>query len=309
MRALIAQLCRERRIDLLQVEFTHMAEFRDAAPGVPAILVEHDLTFTLYRQLAEHKPTAAAQAEYERWLAFERRWLARYDSVWAMSGEDRARAIDEGSPAGRTFVVANGVDIERFVPREEPAATPEIFYVGSFRHLPNILGFERLRHEIMPRVWARFPKARLRVVAGADPERYWREFLGQSYPAFARGIEVHGFVEDLRPLYAKAAVVVTPLVVSAGTNIKVLEAMACEKAVVTTPVGCAGLGLADGVDALVRKDSPEFAGAICELLDNPQFRAAIAAQARRTVEQRFSWRAIAGEAYQSYLKTLGERAG
>jgi len=308
MRALIAQLCRERAIDVLQIEFTHLAAFRAAAPDIPAILVEHDLTFTLYRQLAEREQTSAAQAEYERWHRFERHWLSRFDAVWTMSDDDNARALDEGSPPGRTFVVANGVDIERFVPVEEATAAPEVFYVGSFRHLPNILGFERLRHEIMPRVWERFPEARLRVVAGPDPQRYWREFLKRDMPAFDPRIEAHAFVADLRPLYAKAAIVVSPLVVSAGTNIKVMEAMACRKAVVSTPIGCVGLGLVNGVDAVIRKESAEFAEAIIELLQDPQRRHAIAAAARRTVEQRFSWRAIAEEAYASYVQLIGAKA-
>jgi glycosyltransferase involved in cell wall biosynthesis len=308
MRALIAQLVRDRAIDLLQVEFTHLAAFRDAAPQVPAILVEHDLTFTLYRQLAEREQTAAAHAESERWYRFERHWLSRYDAVWTMSEDDKARALDEGSPAGRTHVVANGVDILRFGPRDEPAGAGEVFYVGSFRHLPNILGFERLRHEIMPRVWNPFPHARLRVVSGPDPERYWREFMKRDYPTFDPRIEVHGFVQDLRPLYAQAAVVVAPLVVSAGTNIKVLEAMACQRAVVSTPVGCTGLGLLDGQDALIRQESPEFADAIIELLADPQRRRAIASAARRTVEQRFSWRALAEHAYESYIETAAAGA-
>ena len=205
-------------------------------------------------------------------------------------------------------MVPNGVDIERFVPSDEATTSAEVFYVGSFRHLPNVLGFERLRHEIMPRVWSRCPDARLRVVAGPDPERYWREFLARDYPQLDGRIEMHAFVEDLRPLYAKAAVVVTPLVVSAGTNIKVLEAMACRKAVVTTPIGCVGLGLVDGQDALIRKESPEFADAICDLLEDPARRAAIAAAGRRTVEQRFSWRAIAAAAYASYRGVI-EAAG
>ncbi len=301
MRALIAQLCRVRKIDRLQIEFTHLANFRDAAPDVPAILVEHDLTFALYQQFAEREGTRESFAEYERWRRFECHWLSRYDTVWTMSDDDRLRAIDAGSPAERTHVVANGVDIERYTPREEPAAAPEIFYVGSFRHLPNIIGFERLRHEIMPLVWARFPEARLRIVAGPEPERYWREFLNRDYPAFDPRIDMHAFVEDLRPLYARAAVVVTPLVVSAGTNIKVLEAMACRKAVVSTPIGCAGLGLVDGHDALIRKESPEIAEAINLLLADPAQRAGIAANARRTVEQRFSWQAIAERAYESYV--------
>jgi glycosyltransferase involved in cell wall biosynthesis len=304
MRALIANLCREGRADLLQVEFTHMAHFRDAAPRTPAILVEHDLTFTLYRQFAARNPGRAATQEYERWLAYERQWLPRYEAVWTMSEEDRKQAIAEGSPAGGSIVVANGVDLARFVPAP-PAQELEVFYVGSFRHRPNIIGFEKLRHEVMPLVWQRFGAARLRVVAGPDPEQYWRSFQHRDYPReLDPRIRMHAFVEDLRPLYAKASVVAVPLEVSAGTNIKVMEAMACGRAVVSTPVGCQGLDLVDGCDALIRSTPQDFAAAICDLLGDPARREAIAAAARRTVEQRFSWDAIAERAHADYLQLL-----
>jgi glycosyltransferase involved in cell wall biosynthesis len=294
LRALIAELVDTRQPDLLQIEYTHMAHFRDAAPAIPAILVEHDLTFTLYRQLSEKRRDEASRAEYQRWLEFERRWLKAYDGVWTVSDEDRAAAIREGERAPEhTFTVANGVDIERFTPAT-PAQGQEVFYVGSFRHLPNILGFEKLEREVMPRVWERFPEARLRVVAGPQHEQYWKK------RPLDRRIEMHGFVEDLRPLYACASVVAVPLEVSAGTNIKVLEAMASGRAVVSTPLGCAGLGLEDGVDALVRSDWPSFADAVCELLARTELREAIAARARSTAVERFSWTAIANAAYESY---------
>jgi glycosyltransferase involved in cell wall biosynthesis len=294
MRALIASIVREWRPDLLQVEYTHMAHFRDAAPGVPAILVEHDLTFTLYRQLADARPSPESEAEHDRWREYERRWLKAYDGVWTVSETDRAAAVRaSGRPDARTFNVPNGVDVERFRPEPDGPAQ-EILYVGSFRHLPNIIGFEKLEREIMPRVWRQFPDARLRVVAGPRHKDYWTP-----RQVDAR-IEIHGFVEDLRPMYAGAAVAAVPLEVSAGTNIKVLEAMACGKPVVSTPIGCAGLDLIDGVDAVVRADPDGFAAAICELLSDSAARDRIGSRARRTAEDRFSWTAIGERAWRSY---------
>jgi len=301
--ALAAELARKWEPDLLQIEYAHLAGLRDAVPEVPALLVEHDLTFSLYRQLAERKNAGpAAHREYQRWLEFERHWLRHYDGVWTVSEDDRLSAIREGRrPADRTFTVPNGVDVRRFVPYDEPAAAPEIFYVGSFRHLPNVLGFQRLRDEVMPRVWRSFPEARLRVVAGPRHEMFWDRFAPRAPQRnFDSRIEVHGFVEDLRPLYARASVVVAPLEVSAGTNIKVLEAMACGKAVVTTPTGCAGLDLEDRYDACIHADWESFAASVAELLADPGLRRELGARARRTAERRFSWDAIAELAHQSY---------
>jgi len=311
LHALIGELSRKWKPDLLQIEYTHMAAMREAAPEVPAILVEHDLTFSLYRQLAEKKDAgSAAGREYQRWRKFEGHWLAAYDAVWTVSEDDCDAAAREGNRRpGSTFTVPNGVDISRFVPREESPATPEILYVGSFRHLPNILGFAKLRDEVMPRVWSSFPEVRLRVVAGPQHEMFWNRFARtDGPPVFDRRIEVHGFVEDLRPLYAKAAVVVVPLEVSAGTNIKVLEAMACGKAVVTTPIGCAGLGLRDRQDAFIDGDWDAFARSVGELLSDNELRSRVAARARRTAEERFSWTAIAQVAYESYAALAGVRS-
>lgn len=286
MAALIEELRRSRRVDLVQIEYTHMAPFREAA-GKRAVLVEHDLTFTLYQQLGNAE-------EASRWLNLERVAFREYAGIWTMSEEDRARAVAEGARPEATYSIPNGVDLARFQPATAPADTPEVLYVGSFRHLPNVLGYKKLRDEIMPNVWRRVPGAVLRVVAGPDPEKYCGE-SGRD-----KRIVLHSFVEDVRPLYARATVVAVPLVVSAGTNIKVMEAMACRKPVVTTPIGCAGLGLIDGHDACIREHAPAFAEAVIDLLSDDARRERIAVEARRTVEQRFSWEAIADAAFASY---------
>jgi glycosyltransferase involved in cell wall biosynthesis len=304
LRALIASVCRTWNPDLVQVEYTQLASFREAAPQTPALLVEHDVTFSLYRQLAAANPGRETNAEYDRWLRFESHWLGRFDAVWTVSEEDRGLAVHAGSQSDRTFVIPNGVDTSRYVPREEGGAA-EILYVGSFRHFPNVMGFDKLRREIMPHVWNRCPEARLRVVAGPGYENFWRQFSRDGSAELSdQRITVHGFVEDLRPLYATATAVVAPLDVSAGTNIKVLEAMACGRAVITTPAGCAGLGLRHRHDAMICADAAEFGDAVCELLASSGLRSQIASAARRTAEDRFSWTAIAEKAYGSYLDLI-----
>jgi len=287
MDAAIRQAGEEYKPDILQVEYTHMAGYREALPGAPAVLVEHDVTFSLYEQLGDGR-------QFELWHRFESHWLGRYDAVAVMSGDEAAKAHSAGAPAGRTWVVPNGVDTERFTPAAEPAGPPELLYVGSFRHLPNVLGFEHLRREILPRLWQRSPQVRLRVVAGPDYHRFWQR------QTVDPRIQLQGFVADIAPCYARSQIVVVPLVVSAGTNIKVMEALACGRPVVSTAAGCAGLGLRDGEEILVASDPEAFVAALERLIADPQLRRRIGENARQAALARFSWKRAAARAEEMY---------
>jgi glycosyltransferase involved in cell wall biosynthesis len=188
-----------RRVDLVQLEYTQMAEYREDTGAVPVILVEHDITFTLYSQLADFNPEPQARSEYGRWLDFERIALQCSNQVWTMSDEERSIALAHGASRHRTKVIPNGVDLRRFTPAPKPAGAPVVLFVGSFRHLPNLLAFELLRSSIMPSVWRECPDAVLHVIAGPYHERA-AELAGKtalltSHPR----IVIEGFVEDVRP--------------------------------------------------------------------------------------------------------------
>jgi glycosyltransferase involved in cell wall biosynthesis len=291
----MSALIREQaaRADIVQLEYTQMAEYRACAEGKPTILVEHDITFTLYRQLGR---------DYELWERFESKALRSLDMVWTMSERDRELAIEHGASREGSRAVPNGVDLTRFQPSARETAGPAVLFVGSFRHLPNLLAYESLRQTIMPAVWERFPGCRLHVIAGPDHERWARLASKGKLLTPDPRIAIQGFVEDVRPAYRECDVVAIPLPISAGTNIKLMEAMACGRAVVSTPVGCQGLDLEDGADLLVSDLDTGFAEAICSLLADDSKREQISRRARRTAEERFDWDIIARNALDCYLR-------
>jgi ribosomal protein S18 acetylase RimI-like enzyme len=141
------------------------------------------------------------------------------------------------------------------------------------------------------------------VVSGQDPVIYWRQYTGlASLPADDR-VHLLEFVRDVRPLYVEANLVLVPTLVSAGTNLKVLEAMAMERAVVSTHSGCAGLGLQHGVNVWIADEAVDFANAIRTLSQNEELRQQIAAAGRAHVERNFGWQEI-GARQRSLIRRL-----
>jgi ribosomal-protein-alanine acetyltransferase len=199
-------------------------------------------------------------------------------------------------------VIPNGVDLERFRPRAE-APGARVLFIGSFRHFPNVVAFRFLIEEVWPAVRARVPEGRLTVVAGPDPLLYWRQAVGTVSPPEDPTVELLGFVRDVAPLYAGANLVVAPTLVSAGTNLKVIEAMAMQRAVVSTPSGCAGLGLEHGRSVWVADGAEAFAEGVARLLDEHPLRGAIAEAGRHIAEARYGWARL-GELQRALYREL-----
>jgi glycosyltransferase involved in cell wall biosynthesis/GT2 family glycosyltransferase len=293
-RAVMREMIRKHDVALAQLEFTQMAVYAGLAPK--SILVEHDVTLDLYQQLVDRGADEDTRTQLARWETFERDAWRRMDAVVVMSERDR-RTVGEGA-----VVLANGVDLERFQPSADAAEPNRILFIGSFNHLPNILALDWFLRAVWPRLQA---KATLHVIAGSRHEYYLDFYKDKVTPELnVAGVEIEGFVADVRPAYRRAALVIAPLLASAGTNIKVMEAMAMGKAIVSTPAGVNGLDLAAGADFSLAESPEEFAKAVDTLLADPAMRHAMEVTARRTVEARFSWERIAEEQSKLYERLM-----
>lgn len=270
----LAELRAQYNIVLQQTEYTALARYGGD------ILVEHDVTFDLYEQV--HQQTSSLRSWWDliRWRRYERTATERFRRLVAMSEKD-AQLLGTAN----VVVIPNGVDLERFTPEPEFQGT-QLLFVGSFAHFPNVVALRWFIKEVWPLVVSALPQIRLTVIAGRNPELYWSEHVSDER------IQLHGFISDVRPFYAAANVVIVPTRVSAGTNLKVLEAMAMERAVVSTASGCAGIGVTPGENVLVADSPEDSSAAILQLLHDYALRAAIARAGRELVQARYGWDGI-----------------
>ncbi|HKE22860.1 MAG TPA: glycosyltransferase [Bryobacteraceae bacterium] len=278
--------------EALQVEYTQLAEYGGD------VLVEHDVTFDLFGQIARRERTAACRWDFFRWRRFEQRAIRRFRRVVVMSKKD---AEILGAPSN-CAVIENGVDLARFSPAPEPPGQ-HILFIGSFRHFPNIAAFRFFAEQVWPLLRDKFLQASITVVCGPDHLTYWRAFTDQPEPAADPRIRLLGFVADVRPLYEQANLVLAPTTVSAGTNIKVIEAMAMDRAVVSTTSGCAGLGLLHGHSVWIGDTPESFAAGVATLLSDPERRRQIARTARQHAARNFDWQSL-GEKQRELLRNL-----
>jgi glycosyltransferase involved in cell wall biosynthesis len=292
MRQALAEERRAFGFERLQVEYTQLAEYGGD------VLVEHDVTFDLFGQIARRERTLTGWWDYFRWRRFETHAIRGYRSVVVMSSKD-AELLGPSAPA---TVIENGVDLDRF--RAEPEKPGErLLFIGSFRHFPNVAAYRFFTEQVWPLLREKFQQMSLTVVCGGDYLTYWRAFADTPEPAPAPRIRLLGFVSDVRPLYEETNLVIVPTTVSAGTNVKVLEAMAMQRAVVSTTSGCAGLGLLHGHSVWVADQPEAFAAGVATLLADPERRQQIARAAYLHSVRNFDWHAI-GEKQRELLRRL-----
>lgn len=296
-----------KTFDVVVTEFEGNAELVRAVKGIPCVLATHNVASSIFRRIRSTHPGSwedrlFAGPELQKIVRYERRNYAAYQGAVAVSPEDK-RVLQQRCPGLPVEIIQNGVDVEYYRPSDAPVDAHSMVYTGNYAYPPNADAMHYFCGEIFPLIRARVPDARI-ILLGANPPP---ELAGLP------GVELAGFVEDVRPVMQAAGMVVVPLRMGGGTRLKILDGMAMGKAVVSTRIGAEGLDVRPGEEILIADAPADFAGAALRLMEDAGLRQRLGLNGRRLVERDYDWDRLAERAADWYERVAraygaGERA-
>jgi glycosyltransferase involved in cell wall biosynthesis len=315
MQSLVRDQLSAGGFDAILCDDCYLAGNVPADTHVPVVLNKHDITCRIMRQFAssDRNPLKRLYAAIEacKIQRIEAAACTSAQAVAVCSARD-GELLREFVPAARMFVVPNAIDVAKYIP-DYPAnsaandsfASPadSVLFVGAMDWMPNQDGADFLVRDILPTLRRLVPTAQV-ILAGRNPSQ-------QMMDRYAEFPDVHftGTVPDLRPVIARAAVCVVPLRIGSGTRLKILEAAAMAKPIVSTRLGAEGLDLVHGQQILLEDEPRAFAEAIAWLLTNPARASALGAAARIAAEQQYSIPALRTQLRQLLVSIEPARAG
>ena len=286
----LRSLLEKETYDVIVCDFIFAAGVIPWSTPIPKVLFTHNVEATIWRRHYEVAKNpiwkAISRWEWRKMEAAEQSYLRLADRVLTVSENDRDAFATFLNPEKMT-VIPTGVDVEYFRPIPVDETQNSLVFTGSMDWLPNEDGILHFVDNIFPLIKRQRPDSTLTVV-GRKPSRKLQQVADAD-----KSIHLTGWVADIRPYLARGAVCIVPLRIGGGTRLKIFEAMAMGKAVVSTSVGAEGLPVSTNEDAILADTSTDFADSIIALFDDPQKRRRLGSAARKLVEKSFSWQRVA----------------
>jgi glycosyltransferase involved in cell wall biosynthesis len=299
---------REQRYDVAVCDFLDAAINFPGRLNIPSVLFQHNVESEIWRRHADTAGNPVKKMlyrmEFRKMLRYERAAVRKFQHVIAVSENDRA-LMTKWVDGDRVTVVPTGVDLAQYRPAPNPLdiSAPLVTFVGAMDWEPNVDGVEYFCAEVWPAIKAEVPQARLRIV-GRNPDRRVQKWASNSINN-DNSIEVTGRVPSVVEHLRQSAVIIVPLRIGGGTRLKIYEAMATGKAVVSTTIGAEGLDVHHGHDIMLADDPRSFAQAVIMLLRDPELRRRYENAAAETAA-RYDWPAI-GERFSEVLQSAAEK--
>ncbi len=299
-----AELHQRERFDLVVCDCIQMARHVEKLQDTTKVLFQHNVEAQILKRHSQKSrgPLALYMGlQWKKMARFEsdagKKW---FDVVIAISEPDKAM-FEKDYGWNHVTAIDTAVDVEFFRPDAVPGGEQEdrVVFVGSMDWLPNQEGVRYFAREVWPKIRQERPNAILQVV-GRNPPAEIQSLDGND------GIQVMGQVPDTRPYLVEAAVSVVPILVGGGTRLKIFEAMAMRKAVVSTTIGAEGLPLAPGEHIILADDAETFAAEVIGLLEDPSRRNALAEASYQLVNQKFT-AAIVAEQFEEICQSAVEK--
>jgi glycosyltransferase involved in cell wall biosynthesis len=277
--------------DLIQCEWTPYARFITHTPKVPVLMATHNVESQIWARRAKHagNPFAKAFFRSQEWKMrrFEQRALLRASAATVVTSLELSTLRNWG--VTNINLVPNGVNLESCGPTPEAEAEDELLFLASLDWYPNLDALGYFVENILPTVRARRRSVKLRIV-GRKPAKS----VIEQYSCLP-GIDFVGEVKEVRSYVGRATVIIVPLRIGGGSRIKILEALAAGKAVISTTIGAEGLDVISGEHLLIADSPAEFAGGVEELLASTQLRRRLGDNGRKLVTDRYGWDQIANQ--------------
>lgn len=299
----ITEKLKEESFDILHFESFYTAPVLVENGNFKTVLGEENIEYLIYQAYIAQKRFFPFRLclDFDIWKMrwFEKKMWERVDRVLALSQRDAE--IIEKATRKPCPVIYNGVDIDYFsqvVPK--PHCQPTILFIGIFKYLANQNAVEFLVSQIWPQVLKKLPEAKLWLV-GKSPTPKIKSFV-------SRSVIVDDKVEDVRMAYANSDILVAPLRIASGSQIKILEAMASCVPVVTTSLCAEGIEAKHGAHVLVADRPEEFVDCMIRLLEDQSLHRKLTTQARKLVEEKYSWEKIIDKLEKVYQSLLNEKS-
>ena len=302
----IREITSHQHFEVLHVEFPFLAPYLSAiSPRCRArrVLSTHNVDSLRFERELEISPWGGRRlvilADRLLFPHWERDAVRRFDSVVTVSDADRLW-IERNAPGVPVFLAPNGVDVDHYRPIGPAAATPTVVFTGSMNYPPNQDAVIWFADNVVEQLRTKLGEIRFDVV-GADPSPAVRALCRRP------GVRVTGAVPDVRPYLADSIALVVPLRSGGGTRLKILEAMAMARPVVSTAIGAEGLKVTHGRDILIADDPERLAEEIATLARVPELGARLGAAARQLVVSEYDWRICLRGLDRAYEPAGGER--
>lgn len=297
----LEEIVRTEKPDLVHCEWTNLAPALERVGNVPRVISAHNIESQIWKRFASNSRNPAVKfvafQQAKKIERLERRWYPSVDCCTAVS-EDDARVMR--SYGASVVVVENGVDLDYYdVKTPGENGRKDLVFTASFDVFTNRDAVHFFIRDVLPIIRQDEPGAHFWIVGKAPPESIRR------YAESDSNVHVTGSVPDVRKYIGEAAVSVVPLRIGGGSRLKILEAMAMKKPVVSTSIGAEGIEATNGLNILIGDTPDELAASVLLLLGDAKLRASLGEAAFELARSRYDWKALVrkqGEVWKGLLR-------